>query len=176
MEWLRSGKVLAAMTASDQMSSGCNGIALGSMPYVAAASPSIVARHFSIEVTADSLKAAPSLRFNAKDTLQERWVALLSIGDVQLASHKLPSPQAVVSAAIAGMGWGMHPHSLISQHLEDGSLVELVPGTPLGVPLYWQYARSAAELIGPFTAVVVTSASGALLPPNYPPLQVEPVG
>lgn len=163
MEWLRSGKVMAAVTASDKQCSGCNSLCLGAMRYVAAASQSFVARYFSDGITAESLKHAPSLRFNSKDSLQERWAARFFAGHVQFASHKLPSPHAFVSAAIAGMGWGMHPHALVETHLNDGSLVELIPGTPLDIHLYWQYARSAAELLESLTASVLSAASTALL-------------
>lgn len=163
MEWLRSGKVIAAVTASNKQSAGCNSLDLGAMRYVAAASPAFIARHFPNGLTAENLKHAPSLRFNIKDTLQDRWAACYFAVHVQFASHKLPSAHAFVNAAIADMGWGMHPHALIESHLSDGSLVELVPGAPLDIQLYWQYARSAAEPLERLTASVRNAASAALL-------------
>ncbi len=42
---------------------------------------------------------------------------------------RCPRPQAFVTAALAGMGWGLQPQALIAAHLADGSLVELVPRT-----------------------------------------------
>jgi len=63
------------------------------------------------------------------------------------------------------MGWGLHPQSLIAPHLSDGSLVELVPGTPLDVPLHWQHARAASALVDGLTKDVVSAAKRALLPP-----------
>ena len=70
-----------------------------------------------------------------------------------------------MTAAVAGMGWGLHPHALIAQHLEDGSLVELVPDTPLDVPLYWQHARAASALLDELSRQVLTAARAALLAP-----------
>jgi LysR family transcriptional regulator (chromosome initiation inhibitor) len=164
-EWLRSGAVLAAVTGTARPAAGCNSQPLGAMRYLAAASPGFVARHFAKGVGAGSLASAPSLVFNAKDELQARWVRRLCHRHVELPRHTLPSPQAFVTAALAGMGWGLQPHALIAAHLDDGSLVELVPDTPLDVSLYWQYARAASALVDSLGRQVLAAARAALLPP-----------
>jgi LysR family transcriptional regulator, chromosome initiation inhibitor len=164
-EWLRSGAVLAAVTGSARPATGCNSRPLGAMRYLAAASPAFVARHFADGVGAGSLAQAPSLVFNTKDELQSRWVRRLCHRDVDLPRHTLPSPQAFVTAAVAGMGWGLQPQALIRSQLADGSLVELVPGTPLDVPLYWQTARAALALLDGLSRKIVAAAGNALLTP-----------
>jgi len=63
------------------------------------------------------------------------------------------------------MGWGLHPQSLIAPQLDDGSLVELVPGTALDVPLYWQHARASSALLEGLTRQVLAAGRGALVPP-----------
>ncbi|MBX3644729.1 MAG: LysR family transcriptional regulator ArgP [Rubrivivax sp.] len=161
-EWLRSGAVLAAVTATARPAAGCNSRPLGAMRYVAAASPAFVARHFAGGVGAGSLASAPSLVFNTKDALQARWVRRLCHRHVELPRHSLPSPQAFVTAARAGMGWGLHPQALIAPWLADGSLVELVPGTPLDVPLHWQHARAASSLLDGLSRAVQAAARTAL--------------
>ena len=67
-----------------------------------------------------------------------------------------------MTAALAGMGWGLHPKMLVAPLLEDGSLVELVADTALEVPLHWHYARSASSLLEELTRRIVFAASGAL--------------
>jgi LysR family transcriptional regulator (chromosome initiation inhibitor) len=84
---------------------------------------------------------------------------------VELPRHTLPSPQAFVTAAVTGMGWGLHPQALIASHLNNGSLVELLPDTPLDVPLYWQHARAALALLDRLSRAVLAAAGRALLPP-----------
>lgn len=163
-EWLRSGAVLAAVTGTARPAAGCNSRPLGAMRYLAAASPAFMARHFAGGVGAGSLAGAPSLVFNTKDELQARWVRRLCHRHVDLPRHSLPSPQAFVTAAVAGMGWGLQPLALIAPHLEDGSLVELVPDTPLDVPLYWQHARAASALLDGLSRDVLAAAGRALLP------------
>lgn len=161
-DWLRSGAVLAAVTASARPAPGCNSRPLGAMRYRAAASPDFVRRHFAAGVGAGSLARAPSLVFNTKDELQLRWARRLCHRHVELPRHTLPSPQAFVAAAVAGMGWGLHPQALIAPRLADGSLVELVPGTPLDVPLHWQHARAAASLVDGLSREVLAAARVAL--------------
>lgn len=161
-EWLRSGAVLAAVTATARPAAGCNSRPLGAMRYVAAASPAFVQRHFTDGVGAGTLAAAPSLVFNTKDELQARWARRLCHRHVDLPRHTLPSSHAFVTAAVAGMGWGMHPQALIAPYLKNGSLVELVPDTPLDVPLHWQYARAASALLDGLSREVLAAARTAL--------------
>jgi len=161
-EWLRSGKVVAAVTGSAQPVAGCNSRPLGALRYVAAASPEYVARYFANGVHAAALALAPSLVFNIQDDLQARWVRRHCRRSVDLPRHTLPSPQAFVAAAQAGMGWGMHPHALIGPQLAAGTLVELVPHTFLDVPLYWQQARVASQLLDGLTQAVLAAAARTL--------------
>ncbi|MGJ7546097.1 LysR family transcriptional regulator ArgP [Variovorax sp. LT1R16] len=157
-ERLRSGDVLAAVTAMAKPVTGCNSGALGSMRYVAAASPAFVQRHFADGVDARSLARAPSLVFDRKDRLQSRWMRRICPRGIEAPRHWLPSPQAFAEAACADMGWGMHPRSLIAQALSQGTLVELVPDTPLAVPLYWQQARGAPPLLKRLAEAVFQAA------------------
>jgi LysR family transcriptional regulator (chromosome initiation inhibitor) len=163
-EWLRSGAVLAAVTASARAPAGCNSQPLGSMRYLAAASPAFVARHFAEGIGAGTLARAPSLVFNTKDELQAQWARRICHRHVELPRHSLPSSQAFVVATLAGMGWGLHPQALIAPHLADRSLVELVPRQPLDVPLHWQQARAASALLDGLTRRIVAAARKALRP------------
>ena len=162
--WLRSGAVLAAVTGTARPPAGFNSRPLGAMRYIAAASPVYMARHFAAGVGAGCLAQAPSLVFNAKDDLQARWVRRLCHREVELPRHALPSAHAFVTAALAGMGWGLHPQALIAPLLATGALVELVLGTALDVPLYWQHARAASSLIDGLSREVVAAAARTLRP------------
>ncbi|MDT7838661.1 LysR family transcriptional regulator ArgP [Aquabacterium sp. OR-4] len=163
-EWLRTGQVLAAVTSAARPPAGCNGQPLGAMRYRAAATPAFMARHFAAGVNAGALARAPSLVFDLKDELQARWVRRQCRRPIELPRHMLPSAQAFVVAALAGMGWGLHEEGLVAAHLRSGRLVELVPDTPLDVPLYWQHARAASGLLQQLTAAVLAGARQALRP------------
>lgn len=162
VEWLRTGEVLAAVTAHAKPVQGCNSVALGRSIYVAVASPDFVRRYFSEGITAATLAQAPCLRFNRKDRLQEQWARRTCRREVEIPSHWFPSTHAFVDAAVAGIGWGMNPVSLVREHLRSGSLVELVPGRTLAIPLYWQHTRLQVPVLSRLTRAVVQAARAGL--------------
>ena len=161
-DWLRAGDVLAAVTADSQPVQGCESIPIGKLKYCAVASPEYVQRYFPEGVTAAALAVAPSLRFNRKDRLQAQWVRNICRRDVDIASHWLGSTQAFTDASVAGIGWGMNPRAMVASHLRDGSLVELVPGRQLSVPLYWQHTRLQMPMLARLTKAVITASRAAL--------------
>lgn len=140
-EWLRRGQVLAAVTSLAKPVQGCRSRKLGTLRYCATASPAFLQRWFANGVTTDSLARAPSLVFDRNDRLQEQWVRRVVRKDLPLPAHRLPSSQAFIDGALAGIGWGMNPLTLVQSHLDAGRLVELLPDRPLDIPLYWQVAR-----------------------------------
>jgi LysR family transcriptional regulator (chromosome initiation inhibitor) len=161
-EWLRAGDVLAAVTADPRPVQGCNSIPLGKLKYAAVASPGFVQRYFPEGITAAALALAPSLKFNHKDRLQAQWVKSLCRKEVDLPSHWLPSTRAFIDASVAGIGWGMNPKSLLGAYLREGSLVELVPGKTLSVPLYWQHTRLQMPMLARLTKAVISASRAAL--------------
>jgi LysR family transcriptional regulator (chromosome initiation inhibitor) len=110
-ERLRSGAVLAAVTALAQPVAGCNSEALGTMHYVAAASPEFVNRHFGKKgVGARTLASAPSLVFDRKDRLQARWVRRICHRNAsRRRGTGCPRPRRFVEAALCRHGLGHAP-------------------------------------------------------------------
>src|ERR1700684_4068473 len=84
VEWLRSGSVLAAVSANARPVQGCNSVPLGRLNYLAVASPDYVQRHFPKGVDAASLVSAPILRFNRKDGLQSQWIRRVYRRDIDV--------------------------------------------------------------------------------------------
>jgi len=162
VEWLRSGTVLAAVSANARAVQGCNSVPLGRLNYLAVATPGYMRRYFPKGVDARSLASAPILRFNRKDGLQAQWIRQLCRRAFDVPTHWVPSTQAFVDAALAGIGWAMNPRSLVQEHLRAGTLVELVPGRELAVPLYWQVSRLAVPILRQLTQAVLVSARAAL--------------
>lgn len=157
-DWLRRGRVLAAVTSLAKPIQGCHVNPLGRLRYLATASPEYVERHFPAGVTPDAIAGAPALTFNQKDRLQHEWVRQALGRDVTLPTHWLPSTQGFVDASLAGMGWTLNPVQLVRQHLASGRLVELVPGATVERPLFWQINRLAADHLSDLTRNVLTTA------------------
>jgi LysR family transcriptional regulator (chromosome initiation inhibitor) len=163
-EWLRRGYVLGAVTSVGTAVQGCRIRRLGSLRYVATASPHFVRRWFAAGISADALARAPSLLFDSNDGLQELWARRSVHRDVALPVHRIPSTQGFIDAALAGVGWGMNPLSLVRAHLKAGTLVELAPDTPVDVPLYWQATRLKVPVLERLTRSVIRAAGTALHP------------
>lgn len=167
-DWLRRGEVAAAVTSHPGPLQGCDTVPLGHLRYRATAAPAYVARWFADGVDAAALARAPALVFSDKDRLQDRWLASVAgeaAARAGFPAHRLASSHGFVDACLAGLGWCMNPESLVSSHLASGALVELVPDTPLDVPLHWQFARLTADAIAPLTKAMTAAARENLLMP-----------
>lgn len=165
-DWLRQGRVLAAVTALDKPIQGCRVIPLGSLRYLATASPAFMARHFADGVTLAALAQAPSLVFNQKDRLQTQWMELAFGESPSHPVHWVPSTQGFVESCLLGIGWSANPELLVRAHLDAGRLCELMPGRVLDTPLFWQVNRVAADRLADLTRAVVETARRLLLSPR----------
>lgn len=162
-DWLKAGRVLAAVTTLEKPVPGCNSVRLGALRYHATASPDFMARHFPDGVTLAALALAPALTFNQKDQLQQDWLRARFGGNVAGPVHWLPSTEGFVTAALAGLGWGMNPALLVADHLAAGRLVELSPGAVFDRPLYWQINRRVAGHLEGVTRALRGYARGVLV-------------
>lgn len=162
-EWLQRGRVLAAVTSLEKPIQGCRVTPLGFLRYHATASPEFINTYFFDGVTEGRLAQAPALTFNQKDRLQQQWISQVFGTSIVHPTHWLPSTQSFVDAALLGMGWGMNPALLVRNHLAEGRLVELVAGTPLDVPLFWQVNRLAADRLKSLTDAVVEAGRRELV-------------
>jgi LysR family transcriptional regulator (chromosome initiation inhibitor) len=160
---LREGRVMAAVTADPQPVQGCKVLPLGTLRYRALASPAFMQRYFSQGVTAAALATAPMLVFNRKDALQARFVGRITRRKLTPPVHWLPEANAFVMATRAGLGWGMTPDPMVQHDLEAGTLVELIPGKPVDVPLYWQSWRLNVQALHHMTDAVQQAAGLTLL-------------
>ncbi len=170
-EWLRSGAVLAAVLAAVTAAvaaqarppAGCSSRPLGAMRYVATACPAFVRRHFAQGVGAASLA-------RAQPALQRSGRAACALGAAALPpSRGTAAAHTAVGAGLRHRGAGRHglglqPLARVAGPLKDGALVELVPRTPLDVPLHWQYARAASATVDALGRAVHTAARAALRP------------
>ncbi|MCV3736728.1 LysR family transcriptional regulator ArgP [Rhizobium sp. TRM96647] len=161
-EWLQRGRVLAAVTSLEKPIAGCRRTSLGTLRYHAVASPEFMSRSFADGVTTEAIRHAPALTFNQKDRLQNRWIRQTFGQDLTFPTHWLPSTQGFLEGSLAGMGWCMNPAPLVGEHLRSGRLVELVPDSPLDVPLFWQINRLAADRLVDLTSEVVATAKSRL--------------
>jgi LysR family transcriptional regulator (chromosome initiation inhibitor) len=159
---LRSGEVMAAVTADPAPVAGCKTYPLGVLDYAAVASPAFVTRVFPDGVDAEGLATAPILRFDRRDQLQARWAREAWGAAIRPPTHWTPSTPGMLDMTLAGLGWAMTPVVLAAPHLAAGRLVELPPRLRIGVTLYWQRTRLAARLLDHLTQAVRSTGADAL--------------
>jgi len=161
-EWLKNGTVFGAVTAAAEPVGGCRVDALGSMRYLAAVSPAYAQRHFDGVTLAEGFLRAPMLVYNQKDQMQHRFLAQVIGEDCTPPQWWVPSAQGFLDAAIAGLGWGLHPVALAAAALAEGTLVDLCPGHSVSVALYWQSWRLDSASVRTLRDCVWRAASAVL--------------
>ncbi|MET9134262.1 LysR family transcriptional regulator ArgP [Streptomyces antibioticus] len=163
-ELLREGVVMAAVTSSPDAVAGCSVRALGTMRYLAAASPEFVVRYLDGLPLAEALTGAPVIIFDRSDDLQDGFVRELSRGAGQASGvrHAVPSSEGFAASVAAGLGWGMVPEAQADALLRSGGLVSLAPDRPLDVPLYWQQWKLDSPALAALSRAVAEEAARAL--------------
>ncbi|MCF6371365.1 LysR family transcriptional regulator ArgP [Rhizobium halophilum] len=159
---LRSGEVVAAVTADARSVQGCRLVPLGSLRYAACASPDFLARFFPHGISAAQLAEAPCLRFDRRDGLQARWARETYGIELDAPTYTVASTHAFIDLAVNGLAWGMQPVQLAEPHIADGRLVELDPKVRIDVKLNWIVAGLPIASIDHLTKAVRSSAQNAL--------------
>jgi LysR family transcriptional regulator (chromosome initiation inhibitor) len=148
-ELLRSGLVMAAVSSSPKPVQGCVVRPLARMRYRAVATHGFVRRWLPDGVGATDLAAAltvaPVIIFNRKDDLQDAFLRSLGVA-ASGPRHYLPATDAYLYAVESGFGWGLIP-DVQARQFGQVELVELAPGRPVDVPLYWQQWKLAPALL-----------------------------
>ncbi|WP_330468837.1 LysR family transcriptional regulator ArgP [Streptomyces longwoodensis] len=162
-ELLREGLVMAAVTSAPDAVTGCSVRRLGTMRYLAAATPGFTGRHLHGPLP-DALAHAPVVTFDRRDDLQDAFVRRLrrGAGGASAVRHAVPTSEGFLDAVAAGLGWGMVPEIQADGLLRSGRLVALAPELPLDVPLYWQQWKLDSPALAALAKAVAGAAAGAL--------------
>ena len=160
---LRSGTVMAAVTATPDPVQGCRVESLGTMRYLPVAAPHFVDRwfpDFPEGLDGAALNTAPTVDFDRKDTYQ--WAFVRSrlqaegkpLPERKGPRHYVPASQDFGDAIRLGLGWGLIPEVQCGPDIADGRLIELAPEQPFDVPLYWQRWRTASSVLDTLSETV----------------------
>jgi LysR family transcriptional regulator (chromosome initiation inhibitor) len=160
---MRAGEVAACLCGSERPVAGARSQLLGAMRYRALASPAFVSRYFPGGVDAASLARAPALVYGPDDFLQHRYLASLG-SEGSFEHHLCPSSEGFIRMAEAGLGWGLVPQLQVHEQLQRGTLVELLDGQVIDVPLYWHHWRNGGQLLTRLTEHLARKAGQWLVP------------
>ncbi|WP_205787440.1 LysR family transcriptional regulator ArgP [Specibacter cremeus] len=159
---LRSGDVMAAVTATPGAVQGCSVTPLGSMTYRAVAAPAFMTRWFPNGFSARAFAAAPVVQFDRTDTQQSNFFTAVAGTPIGGPQTFIPDTLEFAHAVRAGLGWGLLPDAHCLDDLRAGRLVELVPGRRSEVPLFWQRWKLASPALDALTLAVHATAAAAL--------------
>ncbi|GAA3612521.1 LysR family transcriptional regulator ArgP [Kineosporia mesophila] len=160
---LRSGTVMAAVTAESAPVQGCSSVRLGTMRYHAVASPAFVDRHLNGEAGTAGLDGVPLVDFDRQDGLQQAFLRTAVGHDPISPRHYVPTSQDFARAVRTGFGWGMLPEQQCLDDLAAGRLVALAPDRPASVELHWQRWKLQSVVLDRVTAAVTATAARELL-------------
>ncbi|MBP1326669.1 LysR family transcriptional regulator (chromosome initiation inhibitor) [Leucobacter exalbidus] len=161
-EKLRSGEVMAALTATAEAVPGCTSTSIGADHYRAVASPAFVAEHFAAGVTGESLAAAPIVEFDRHDAFQSRFIRQHTSAAIAPPRHFVPSSTEFAHAIELGMGWGMLPQLQCAPGLATGVLVALGHEPAIALPLYWQRWNLRSPVLDTLSTIIAEEAAAAL--------------
>lgn len=162
---LRAGSVLAAVTSTREPVQGCVTSPLGAMRYRAVCSPAFEERWLGGQDPAlVALRSAPVVHFDRDDDLQDAFLRGIAGGDGTGPRHLIPTSDDFARAVALGFGWGVLPEQQCLPPLAAGDLVDLAPGDPVDVPLYWQRWNLRSALLDAVTVAVTAAAAASLRP------------
>ena len=162
-EWLREGQVLGCVTTVRQALRGCKVVALGAMDYIAVATPAYAQAHCPQGLTPHNFRELPFMAFNRKDDMQSEFVAkAFGLRRVSVSQVFVPSSEGQVRAVLAGWGLSVVPELLVRGLVQQGALVNALPGHALPIQLYWHCWNLSSEVLDALTGALRKEAERAL--------------
>lgn len=160
---LRSGDVLAAVTATRAPVQGCTVEPLGVMRYRAVASPAFVDRWFDGRADLELIDQVPMVVFDRTDTLQHDFVRRATGRDARSPRHHVPASADFARATVLGLGWSMLPEEQARPRSTPADWSSW-PRLPVDVTLFWQRWTLGSPLLDAVTEAVLRTAGRRLHP------------
>lgn len=162
LQRMKNGEVMACICESAQPVNGGMAQKLGTLRYLALASPDFVARYQSKPRSHQWLQQAPCLLFSGDDQLQHQFLNKLKLA-APSRFQRVPSSRGFVEMARAGLGFGMMPEIQVRDYLQSGELINVAPKTVIDVPLYWHYWQTESEYMAQLRHAVAAQAAHTLI-------------
>jgi LysR family transcriptional regulator (chromosome initiation inhibitor) len=162
-DYLRRGEALAAVTADAVPVHGFRIVTIGTLSYVAVATPKFIKEHFPDGINVRVLNNSPAIVFDRKDRILDNWIRTVFDGPAKLTPHYMSSFIGYLQACLDGVGWGLLPEISARPYIKSGVLTELSPGTNVKVPLHWQYSVNAGQTMRALSVVVLDVAREELM-------------
>lgn len=138
MEKLKSGEAFASVSLQSQPLPGFQSFELGQIEYYLVATEQFKQRYFSQGINAESLRQAPGVSFDPKDDLHSRFIEQhFGLKAGSYPRHTVRSSEAFVELARQGLAYTLLPRLQISELLQSGELINLLPEKSQVQKLHW---------------------------------------
>jgi LysR family transcriptional regulator (chromosome initiation inhibitor) len=161
---LRNGEVAGCISSEKTPVQGCSVTPIGTMTYRMVATPEFARAHFPRGLGKDCLETAPAVIYNRRDDLHARFLKTYfqrlvpERGIQKIPIHYVPSSEKFVALILDGIAHGMVPDLQGGAHIKTGRLVDLAPGSHMGVDLYWHRWNLSSRLLDEFSKAIVKNA------------------
>ncbi|MBL3961002.1 HTH-type transcriptional regulator ArgP [Burkholderia sp. KCJ3K979] len=163
---LARGEAMGCVSTAHTAATGFVAEPIGAMEYECVATPSFVEANFPHGLNLRDILATPAVLFNRKDGLHATFLAqLIGFPVTGYPVHYFPSPQALLLAVHAGVGYGLVPSMQAQSSIDSGALVALAPRDKISVDLYWHRWVKAPPNAQTISDVVVREARRTLIQP-----------
>ncbi|TBR44941.1 ArgP/LysG family DNA-binding transcriptional regulator [Marinomonas agarivorans] len=161
---LQKGEIVAGICDIGTPVVGGDSTFLGFLNYVLVAAPTYIEKHLTTKSTLAELAQLPALVFNENDELWKRYQEdILQVKQNLNHCHWLPSSEGFVTMLLSGTVCAVIPSIQIKRELQQGLLIELLPGKKLSVPLYWHWYNLNSPALEKLTDLIKTEALTALV-------------
>lgn len=164
---LLRGEVIGCISTDAKPASGFLARPLGAMEYRCYATPAFVDEFMPEGLNVASILRAPAVLFNRKDALHDDFLERrFGIRIDRYPRHYLPSPAALLEGIAVGAGYGLAPSTQAQGLVQEGVLIDLAPGQPVLVDLYWHHWEMEPPIAQDITGLVVDHALRRLNQPR----------
>ncbi|WP_133670245.1 HTH-type transcriptional regulator ArgP [Burkholderia pseudomallei] len=161
---LARGEAMGCISTARTAPTGFVAEPIGGMEYVCVATPPFAEANFPHGLNLRDILAAPAVLFNRKDGLHAAFLdKLLGFSVNGYAIHYFPSPEALLSAIRAGIGYGLVPGMQAERLIDSGELLVLAPDDRISVDLFWHHWVTAPLNAQAISDVIMAQARKLLV-------------
>ncbi|NLS12864.1 LysR family transcriptional regulator ArgP [Vibrio sp. SM6] len=159
IEKLKSGEVAGAISLESQPITGCRADYLGRMDYVCVASPEFIQRYFSDGVDQSALQQAPSVSYDKYDDMHKTFLQEhFNLARESVVNHHVSNSEAFVRLATSGIAYCLIPKLQIQRELEQGDLVDILPGFLVTYRIYWHHWQLETGVLQQISTAIIEYA------------------